>query len=115
LRSLLTFSSSARGAHELLELDTEALSPLLELSVQQPLGLEIFQHAFLVGVSLEDVSHEVISSKQNEVIAALIRSFRNAETTPLFVFLDNLLNSAPLWVRTFTRREGLVEADFRRF
>jgi len=88
---------------------------MLELSVQQPLVLGILQHAFLVGVKLEDVSQEVISSKQNETISALIRRFKNAETTQFFIFLDNLLNKAPSWVRMFLRQERHVEADFRHF
>lgn len=88
---------------------------MLELSVQQPLVLGILQNAFLVRVKLEDVSHEVISSKQNETITALIRRFGNAETTQFFIFLDNLLNKASSWVRTFLRQEGHVEADSRHF
>ena len=77
----------------------EALSSLLELSVQQPLALEILRHAFLVGVTLEDVSHEVISAKLNETISALVRIFKNSKTTQLFVFFDDLLNNLPSWVR----------------
>lgn len=113
LQILLTFSSTAHGAHELLELDPEAISPMLELSVQQPLVLEILHHTFLVGVTLEDVSHEMICSKLNEAISALIRSFRNAETTQLFIFLDNLLDNVPAWVRVFMRQDVLVDAKFR--
>lgn len=113
MQILLTFSSTARGAHELLELDPEAISPMLELSVQQTLLLEILHHIFLVGVTLEDVSHEMICSKLNEAISALLRNSRNAETTQLFIFLDNLLDSLPAWVRVFMGQNVLVDADLR--
>lgn len=115
MQILLTLCSTARGAHELLELDNEALSPLLELSVQQPLVLEILRHAFLVGVTLDDVSHEVIPSKLHETISALIRSFRNAETTQLYSFLDDLLNNVPSWVRVIVRQEERLDADFGQY
>ncbi|MCJ1364914.1 hypothetical protein MMC16_004031 [Acarospora aff. strigata] len=98
LQILLTFSSEAHGAQRLLGLDTEAISPLLELNLQQALVLEVFQRAFLIVSALDDVSQTPLCQTLHEIISALLNSFRDTECTQLFDFINHLLNNVPPWI-----------------
>lgn len=95
LQILLTYSSNINGARALLKLDLEEISPLLEISLQEPSVLDIIRHAFMNAVRGDDSSKDSANSRLDGIISALIRSFRNADPTNLFDFLESLVTELP--------------------
>ncbi|KAI9880191.1 MAG: hypothetical protein M1830_004777 [Pleopsidium flavum] len=95
---LLTFASEIHGACELLDLDLEDSTALYEICVQEPLALDVIKHAFITRTTVNNVSHELMRVRLDETVSGLIRNFRDAEPTRLFVCLNDVFNGVPSWI-----------------
>lgn len=60
--------------------------------------LDIIKHALLTRITAGHVSHNTMRQTIEETISALVRSFRGAEPTHLFLCLDDILDGVPSWV-----------------
>ncbi|KZF21615.1 DUF1941-domain-containing protein [Xylona heveae TC161] len=103
LQVLLAFSSTTAGASTLFHVDD--LSPLLEITPQDRLALDVIQYALVNGITSDDAS-ETEKQRFEAIISSLVLSFRDApadlllETlADLFMRLpEDILSPSPKWI-----------------
>jgi hypothetical protein len=92
----LTLVSQVGGAQELLKV--EDLSPLVEISPQQPLVLDIISTAWSTA-SLEIQDLGEIQRSIDRLIPSLIATFRGTDAVTFLAFIADAFPKIPLEVR----------------
>ncbi|KAK0121433.1 hypothetical protein ONS95_009727 [Cadophora gregata] len=88
LQTILTIVSQREGALEFLAV--EDLSPLIEISNQHPLVLEIFSFAW-TNASTVTAEVEAVRKSINQVIPAMIVNFKGTDAVTFIDFVGNML------------------------
>ncbi|KAK6586421.1 hypothetical protein PZA11_001478 [Diplocarpon coronariae] len=88
LQTLLTIVSHPEGASEFLKL--EDLSPLIEITNQHPLALEIFAYSW-INASTVCAEVQTVRRSINQVIPKLILNFKGTDAVTFIAFLGNTL------------------------
>ncbi|PBP27311.1 DUF1941 family protein [Diplocarpon rosae] len=88
LQTLLTIVSQPDGASEILAL--EDLSPLIEITNQYPLALEIFEYSW-TNASTVNAKVQTVRRSIDQVIPKLILNFRGTDAVTFIAFLGNTL------------------------
>ncbi|PVH82390.1 DUF1941-domain-containing protein [Cadophora sp. DSE1049] len=88
LQTILTIVSQPEGALEILAV--QDLSPLIEISNQQPLVLDIFSFSW-TNASTVTAEVEAVRKSINQVIPAMIVNFKGTDAVTFITFVGNML------------------------
>lgn len=88
MQTILTIVSQPEGALEILAV--QDLSPLIEISNQDPLVLDIFNFSW-TNASTIPAEVEAVKKSINQVIPALIVNFKGTDAVTFVAFVGNLL------------------------
>jgi hypothetical protein len=95
----LTISSQPEGALELLSVPD--ITPLIQIATQDPLVLEIMNHAWIaastIGTDVQTVRESI-----ERIMPALVTTFKDTDAVTLISFVGSLLPKLEFEASSFT-------------